>query len=290
MTIGESARRMARSLAQATGASNEDALRDVSVLMRHTLGWDMATWLTRQRDDVPDSLTVSVEQLVSRRARGEPVAHLIGEREFYGRPFIVNADVLIPRPETEMLVERARSLLRARPASCVAARVLDIGTGSGCIAVSIACESPEAVVVATDISSAALAVAQSNAERHSLASRVRFVHGSLTAGTADVDLIVTNPPYIPETDRTGLMRDVRDFEPATALFGGTDGLDVVRALIPEALHALAAGGTILMEIGAGQVDHVTDLMHRAGFEGVTTHRDLAGIERMVEARRPELFV
>lgn len=290
MTIGEYARRMARSLAPAAGALREHALRDVSVLMRHTLGWDTATWLTRQRDEAPESATVVVDRLVKRRADGEPVAYLIGQREFYGRAFNVNADVLIPRPETEMLIERSCALIAARPVSAEPVRVVDIGTGSGCIAISIACESPEAIVIATDVSLAALAVARSNAERHSVASRVRFVHGTLAAGTADIDLIVTNPPYIPETDRHGLMRDVRDFEPATALFGGTDGLDVIRALIPEALHALAAGGTILMEIGAGQIGHVTDLVDRAGFEGVTTHRDLAGIERMLEARRPELSV
>jgi release factor glutamine methyltransferase len=290
MTIGEYARARARALATTSGASIDDALRDVGVLMQYTLGWDAVTWLTRQREKMPDSLTAVVDHLVHRRSLGEPVAYLLGEREFYGRSFSVNADVLIPRPETEMLVERAVALIAARDSPPEPVRVLDIGTGSGCIAVSIACEHPGAVVVAIDVSSAALAIARANALRHGVANRVSFAHGSLTAGAVDVDLILTNPPYVAEADRNELMRDVRDFEPAGALFGGPDGLAVIRTLIPDAIRALSAGGVILMEIGAGQADRVVDLLDRAGFEGITARRDLAGIERMVEARRPERSV
>lgn len=289
MTIAECTRHAVAVLVQA-GFPREDAGRDVAVLARHLLGWDVATWLTHQRDAAPDSLASGLAPLLTRRASGEPVAYLVGYREFYGRAFAVTPAVLIPRPETELLVERARAILALRPDGAASAAVLDVGTGSGCIAVTIAAECPGVRVTATDVSPAALSVATANAARHGVAGRVTFVHGSLTAGATDVDLVVSNPPYIADSDRSRLMRDVRDFEPASALFAGDDGLAVIAALVPDAHRALRPGGVLLMEIGAGQDEAAAACVAGAGFMTVTTYRDLAGIPRVIEGVRPPASV
>ena len=284
MTVADVTRHSVAALVQA-GFPPTDAHRDVAVLARHLLQWDTAAWLTRQRDLAPAELGAPLDALVSRRALGEPVAYLCGAREFYGREFSVTRDVLIPRPDTELLCERVLSLLAARPAASPSPVIVDVGTGSGCIAVTLAAEVPGLLVIASDTSPAALEIAAANATRHRVADRIRFVEGSLTAGTTDVDVVVSNPPYIPEGDRAGLMRDVRDFEPASALFAGEDGLDVIRALIPEARRALRAGGVLALEIGSGQADAVAALMAEAGFSAIRATRDLAGIPRTVEGVR-----
>jgi release factor glutamine methyltransferase len=292
MTVAEATRRAAATLAEATDA--DDARRDAGVLVRHLLGWDMAAWLTHQRDPFPDSLGDALAHLVARRRAGEPVAYITGEKEFYGRPFIVSPDVLIPRPETELLVEHALAAVDDAMAGIgrrsTPAVVLDVGTGSGCIAVTLAVERPGAQITATDISEAALGVARANAARHGVDQRVTFRHGSLTGGATDVDVVVSNPPYVSLVDRANLMRDVRDFEPAAALFGGHDGLAIIAALVPDAFRALEPGGTLLMEIGAVQAASVHRLCEHAGFVAVRFHRDLAGIERVVEAHKPDASV
>jgi release factor glutamine methyltransferase len=286
MTVADVTRRAVATLVVA-GFPRADAHRDVAVLVRHLLAWDTAAWLTRQRDAAPAELGARVDLLVSRRALGEPVAYLCGTREFYGRAFSVTRDVLIPRPDTELLCERVLCLLAARPAASPSPVIVDVGTGSGCIAVTLAAEMPGISVVASDTSAAALEVATGNAIRHGVAGRIRFVEGSLAAGASGVDVVVSNPPYIPEGDRAGLMRDVRDFEPASALFAGEDGLDVIRPLIPNAWNALRAGGLLALEIGSGQADAVVALMAEAGFIAIRTTHDLAGIPRTVEGvRRP----
>lgn len=282
MTVAECARR-ATSMMLDAGWQLEDARRDVAVLARHLLGWDAAAWLTGQRDPVSDAVAHELDRLVARRARGEPVAYLTGDREFYGRPFRVSPAVLIPRPETEMLVERALAAIDARRDGTIS--VVDVGTGSGCIAVTIALERPAAQVLATDVSRDALEVARANAARLGAVQRVRFTHDTLTGPADAVDVIVSNPPYIAERDREFVMRDVRDFEPSGALFAGIDGLDVIRKLINRAAVALRPGGSLLMEIGAGQAAAVLELMERAGFEDLRTTSDLAGIARVVEGTR-----
>jgi release factor glutamine methyltransferase len=282
MTVAECARR-ATSMMLDAGWQLEDARRDVAVLARHLLGWDAAAWLTGQRDPVSDAVAHELDRLVARRARGEPVAYLTGDREFYGRPFRVSPAVLIPRPETEMLVERALAAIDARRDGNIS--VVDVGTGSGCIAVTIALERPAAQVLATDVSRDALEVARANAARLGAVQRVRFTHDTLTGPADAVDVIVSNPPYIAERDREFVMRDVRDFEPSGALFAGIDGLDVIRKLINRAAVALRPGGSLLMEIGAGQAAAVLELMERAGFEDLRTTSDLAGIARVVEGTR-----
>lgn len=289
MTIADCARDAVAVLAQA-GFPREDSQRDVAVLARHVLGWDVAGWLTRQRDEAPASLMPALAPLVARRASGEPVAYLIGEKEFYGRAFAVTAAVLIPRPETELLVERALAILARRPAGADPAAIVDVGTGSGCIAVTLAAEFEALGVRATDVSADALAVAARNAARHAVTGRIVFVHGAFTADATAVDLVVSNPPYIAESDRGQLMRDVRDFEPASALFAGAQGLDVIDRLVPDAFRALRPGGTLLIEVGAGQSDAVTARLAAEGFTAVATHADLSGIPRVVEGTRPRASV
>ena len=183
-----------------------------------------------------DQLT-AIRELVRRRGEGEPVAHLTGEREFYGRPFTVSRDVLIPRPETETLV--ALTLERIGAADGV--RVADIGTGSGCVAVSVAAERANATVTATDLSEAALLVAEANVRRHRLSDRVELISGSWCAPFAgrEFDVVVSNPPYVPSAEIDGLARDVRDHEPVLALDGGADGLDAYRSLLPSMATVLA---------------------------------------------------
>jgi release factor glutamine methyltransferase len=218
--------------------------------------------------------------MVTRRGRREPLQHILGSQEFCGFEFEVSPDVLIPRHDTETLVGEA--LLRM-PAP---ATVLDIGTGSGCIAVSLAQHVPLAAITAVDISAAALKVARRNAEKNGVA--IEFLHGSLCEPVAGrcFDLIVSNPPYIPSRDIDGLEPEVRDFDPRSALDGGVDGLDLYRILIPSALACLNPGGWLLVEIGAGQAHDVTQLFRMAGgFNEPATACDPGGIVRCVAGQR-----
>ncbi len=218
--------------------------------------------------------------LVKRRGEGEPVAHLTGRREFWSRSFVVTRDVLVPRPETELVVERALAVVGARDA---AIRVLDLGTGSGAIAVSLAKDLPNAVVMAVDVSPAAAAIAERNAVAHGVAERVRVVVSDWTAALdrhERFDIIVSNPPYVRTADLPTLPAEVRR-EPMIALDGGTDGLDAYRRIVVEAARVLAPGGVLVCEVGASQAPAVAALFTGATFEGVGRFADLAGIERVV---------
>lgn len=264
------------------GFAPADARRDVSVLARHVLGWTMADWVTNTGAAPPSGFAESLQRLVLRRMTHEPVAYITGVREFYGREYMVTRAVLIPRPETEGVIEAvpAGSLAGRETGAAVA---LDIGTGSGCLAITLALEHPAARVIATDVSREALALAAENAARLG-ADRVEFIESSLVpSGLPPLDLIVTNPPYVPDRDRESLSPDVRDFEPAQALFAGEDGLDVIRALLPQARAALKPGGALVMEIGAGQAATVTTLVAEAGLRLATIRPDLQGIPRIVVA-------
>lgn len=268
------------------GFDTDEAAREVSVLARARLGWDQATWLSRKSDAAPDAFAAGLLTWVSRRARREPVAYITGVREFYGRPFQVTPDVLVPRPETELLVDVAletRDAVRSGDDS-LALRVLDVGTGTGCLAVTLALEWPQAEVFATEVSAGAIAVAKRNAEALSAGARVTFMHESLTGSfEASLDLIVSNPPYVEERSRGELPVDVREFEPASALFGGPDGLDVIRQLVPAAVRALRSGGRLIFEIGDGQSDAVEALVRSSGLVWREARPDLAGILRVVVA-------
>jgi release factor glutamine methyltransferase len=275
-----------RRILQDAGHAAEDAARDAALLARWVLGWDAAVWLTRSRETPPPGFLERFLPLIERRARHEPIAYIVGEREFYGRSFLVSRDVLIPRPETELVVEDALAALAAADASHRAARsptIVDVGTGSGCLAVTLALERPDARVIATDISEPALAIARRNANRLGAGDRVTFVHGSFLARAGGpFDLIVANPPYVSERDRGSLPVEVERFEPAEALFAGDDGLDAIRALLPLASAALAAGGWLVMEIGQGQLAAVRNLVDETtGFSFVRSRIDLQGIPRVV---------
>lgn len=221
-------------------------------------------------------------ELHQRRRRGEPVAYLLGVREFYGRSFRVDGRVLVPRPDTEILVEVA---LRRSAARSLSMRVLDLCTGSGCVAITIARERPTATVIGADISKDALVVARENQVRLA-AFNVAFLEGDLFAlpphrGPKRFDLITANPPYIPAGDAPELAVDIRDFEPACALFGGADGLDLVRRIVREAPDHLDEGGVLAMEIGAGQAAAVEALFVERGFTSVERSKDYGGHERVV---------
>jgi release factor glutamine methyltransferase len=254
------------------GFRQEDAAIDADVLARHVLGWDRATLLARGRDTASPEFIRRFDAAIERRAAHEPVALITGVREFWGLEFEVTRDVLIPRPETELIVEAALGLVN-KPL-----RIADVGTGSGCLAVSLATEFPRANVVASDSSDAALRVARRNAVRHAVESRITFARAHLLeALPGPFDLIVSNPPYVP--DGEPLPRDVADYEPPSALFAGPDGLDVLRALIPGAIALLAERGAFIVEFGFGQAEGVKALAREAGWPHVELRRDLQGIQR-----------
>jgi release factor glutamine methyltransferase len=297
----------------------DDSRREASRLARWLLGWDEAAWLTRSAEAPPSDFPARFAAAVARRRRREPLAYILGEREFYGRAFLVTPAVLIPRPETELVVDEALTIIRSGtgrppsppasarqappsppasarqappspPASARQARhliVVDIGTGSGCLAITIALECPDVRVIAVDTSAAALQVARENARRHGVADRIEFRQGDLLQPLTDpVDLVVSNPPYVPERDRPSIAPEVAGYEPAGALFAGADGLDVVRALIPAAARALAPGGSLVMEFGWGQSSEIAQLVERTPRLALRHIRqDLQGIPRVVVAEQ-----
>ena len=222
------------------------------------------------------------ESFLARRERHEPVSRILGEREFYGRAFRVTPDTLDPRPDTETLIEAALAVMPK------GARLLDLGTGTGAIAITLLAERPEATGLATDLSPAALAVARENAARLGVADRLALVEGSWFAPVAGAfDIILSNPPYIPAGDIAGLSPDVRNFDPGLALSGGSDGLDPYRIISSGAAAHLGARGHVLVEIGAGQAEDVVAIFAEAGFRSAGRHRDLGGHERCLAFNRAE---
>lgn len=264
------------------GLRPEDAALDVDVLARYVLGWDLARLLAHNREPATASFVERFRPLVARRARREPIAYIVGHREFWGLEFEVTPDTLIPRPETELIVEEA---LREMPAD---ARwlVLDVGTGSGCLAVAIAKERPLARVIATDISHPALIVARRNATTHGVSERIAFVASDLASGLrVRADLIVSNPPYVPAASAPSLPLDVAQYEPAQAVFGGDDGLSVIRRLLAELGDCLVPGGRFIVEFGFGQEDDVVKAARERGWHVADVLQDLQGIARTAVLRR-----
>jgi len=266
----------ARARLVAAGINADEAAIDVDLYARTILGWDRATLITRQREATPASLEPRFSEWITRRARREPTAYIVGTREFWGRDFLVTPAVLVPRPETELIVEEALAL--AWPVAYP--RIADIGTGSGVIAVTLACELPAAHIVATDVSGAALDVARENASRLRVADRVEFVHTSyLEDVDGPFDLIVANPPYVKDGDKPALARDVRH-EPEVALFGGPDGLRDVGGVLDAAVEKLSVGGWFVTEFGFGQEDDVRRLVGaRTSLRLERVRDDLQGIAR-----------
>jgi release factor glutamine methyltransferase len=282
VTAGEARGRAARRLAQA-GIATADL--DAELLLRHVLGWDRATLLTREREPLPAAAEASFDQLVGQRAQRRPLQHLTGVQHFWRHVFAVSPDVLIPRPETELLVEAALRLMEGVPDPVV----VDVGTGSGCIALSLAAERPDAVCHAVDSSPAALAVARENARRLGLEKRVTFHQGDLLgpveelAGT--VHLVVSNPPYVEASELVGLEPEVRDHEPRAALIAVGSRYSVYWRLVPEAAAILWPGGALAVEVGQGMAEEVSRTCRNAGLDPFPPLLDLAGISRVVVSQK-----
>jgi release factor glutamine methyltransferase len=265
------------------GIRPHEAAIDAELLARHVLRWDRAAVLTRGREPLPPEFDERYAPLVALRAAREPVAYILGHREFWGLEFEVNTDVLIPRPETEVLVEEAIAWTRGHE-KC--RRIIDVGTGSGCIAIALALEVLSAEIVATDNSAAALAVARRNALRHNVHSRITFLQTDLLEDVEGAaDLIVSNPPYIPDSDAEGLQPEVAMYEPAAALFAGNDGLAMLRRLFITASAHLADEGCLVVEFGFGQGAEVQSLATGMGWHVTRVRDDLQGIPRVALLRR-----
>lgn len=264
------------------GLQPQDVALDAEVLARHVLDCDRATLLTRARDPLPSAFDRLFRALVARRAAREPIAYIVGHREFWGLEFEVTPAVLIPRPETELIIEE---VLASLPHRELVRRIVDVGTGSGCLAITLAVEFPSATVTGTDISADALDVASRNAIRHHTDARVTFLQRDLLdAVEGPADVIVSNPPYVRAGDAAAISPDVR-YEPATALYGGSDGLDIIRRLFKDAARPLAPGGWLVVEFGLGQEEDVREAAGDAAWTVARIRGDLQGIPRVAVLRR-----
>jgi len=271
------------------GAGVPEARREAGSLLAFILGKDRTFLIRHAEDEVDENSLDRLREFVERRATGEPLQYITGVQDFYGREFRVTSDVLIPRPETELLVEAALQIIgdsEAAPFIC------DVGTGSGCIAITLLCELVHARAVAIDKSAAALEIAKLNARNLSVGDRARFVvsdcFNSLDSQDHKFDLIVSNPPYVAEAALAGLQREVRDHEPVVALSPGGDGLSIIRRLIDDAPAFIKPGGHMLMEIGFDQGEVVTRLIDDSAWTLREIRPDLQGIPRIVVLQKTEV--
>ena len=263
---------------------NKSARLDAELLLSEALGLDRIKLIIEAERPLADEELGRYRALIKRRRASEPIAYILGRREFFALPFRVDRRVLIPRPDTEVLVETALNGTRERH---LYGRMLDLCTGSGCVAVAFAKDRPTWRVTAVDLSPEAAALARENARRAGVVHNVSVLEGDLFAPlpeAAQFELITANPPYIPSGDIAGLDVDVRDFEPHLALDGGEDGLTIVRRLLQEAPPYLVPGGLIALEVGFDQAPAVAALFEATGFVDVARAKDLAGIERVVSGR------
>jgi release factor glutamine methyltransferase len=289
---------LSEGIARLEGDKIPSAALAAELLLMHTLGQDRA-WLYAHPEETLDTATrEQYFSLIVQRARGVPTQHLTGHQEFWGLDFEVTSDVLIPRPETEHVIEVAIERLEAgsgRAPSAEPFRIADVGTGSGCIAIALAKEFPAAHIFATDISTAALGVARRNAERHGVTSRIDFVECDLadflvhesrimSHNSRSFDLIASNPPYIGLQEATTLPREVREHEPAVALFGGETGTEIYTALIAQAATLLKPGGLLVLEFGDKSAEYVSRLLDAPEWTSVALTNDLAGIPRVASAQ------
>jgi release factor glutamine methyltransferase len=272
--------------ARFNAAGIDSAELDARLLVGAALALDLTGLITSANRVLNSDELRRLEFLAARRLQGEPVARILGEKEFWGLPLKLSADTLVPRPDTETVVELALESQRAAQITS-RVRIIDIGTGSGAILLALLHELPDSFGIGTDISEAALATARDNAERLGLAHRTKFVACHYAAAIAGhFDLIVSNPPYIRSEEIAELAREVRDHDPRRALDGGADGLDAYRALIPQAAGLLAAGGALIVEAGLGQRGPIEALMTAAGL-GLepSAKTDLGGIPRAIAGRK-----
>ena len=269
----------------------EAARLSAELLLAHALGCERIGLYTNFDQDVPELVLARFRELIALRANRVPVGYLTGKAYFYSLEFKVNPDVLIPRPETELLVEQVVSICRT--SHFASPNILEIGTGSGCVAVALAENLPHAVLVATDISSAALDVAKENARTHGLSERIKFAQGDLfealgsePAEPRAFDFIVSNPPYIARNEIPELSAEVREYEPRVALLAGEDALAVHKRIVAGAKDHLADRGKLLMEMGCGQAEQAKRLLNESGYlADVHTLRDLQGHERIVAGEK-----
>ncbi len=275
------------------------ARRDAETLLLHHIGKSKAWLMTHGEEEFAGCKSIGYAALLERRRKGEPMQYILGECEFYGLPFRVNPHVLIPRPETEHLVEKIIDLTSNLGAPGVASetwdttnpsrplRILDVGTGSGAIIIALATQLPAATLTAIDISEPALSIARQNATRNNVAHGIRFLQGDLLAPVAGehFEIIASNPPYVPNTDHALISVEVREHEPHVALFGGQDGFEIYRRLIPAAYDALVPGGYLVFEFGFSQQPEIESLLTSASFAQIEFIHDLQGIPRVASARR-----
>ena len=276
ISIAEALRQASRALDQAGVA---EARREAGSLLSHVIGRDRTFLISHAEDQLADDDLERFKAVVARREAGEPTQYITGVQDFFGRAFRVTPDVLIPRPETELLVEAALEVMKANAVVC------DVGTGSGCIAVTLLCERNDARGVAIDVSEAALEVARENARELLVEPRIDLrvsdCFDALDPGTHRFDLIVSNPPYVSARMLPGLQREVRDYEPGVALSPGEDGLSVIRRLLDESPRFLSSGGHLIMEIGFDQGEAFEQLIDKNVWTLQRIVPDLQGIPRIV---------
>ncbi len=278
-----------RSASQLSSVGITTGRLDAELLLCHTLGKDRAWLLAHIREAVDEQHRELFKQAVDRRALREPLQYIVGKQEFWGLDFMVTQDVLIPRPETELIIETALTLVPNKDARFT---ILDLCTGSGCIAVSLAKELASARIFASDKSEKALDVARENARRNGVADRVRFLEGDLFGSLEEldlrgrVDIMVSNPPYVPSEEYSELQPEVRDHEPRMALLAGQNGTEVHQRIIDEAPEFLRSEGALIMEMGMGQAEALVQMIREnSTFNKPDVLKDLAGIERVVVARK-----
>jgi release factor glutamine methyltransferase len=274
----------ARHRLYAVGIPSEEADVDARLLAQFALGWDTAQFFSASNAEEPAGFAREYAMLVARRAAREPMAYVVGTREFWNLDFAVSPAVLIPRPETEIIVEAALELV---PGEGWSKRCLDLCTGSGCLATSLSHERKGLRVVATDISLEALRIARRNARRHNVQDRIALLCADLFEGLLGTfDIVFCNPPYVPEAERPALQPEVREYEPEVALFAGPEGLDFVKRLISGVAHHLVPAGMLIFEFGLGQAAAVRDLIAASSrLSLVELRRDLQGIERTAIVKR-----
>jgi release factor glutamine methyltransferase len=286
LTVAEAAHEAANTLRL---AGTPQARREAASLLAYTIARDQTFLLTHPEHPLTDADARRFRLLIERRAAGEPLQYITGRQEFYGLEFEVTPDVLIPRPETELLVETALELLDEMEETAAPPRLCDVGTGSGCIAVTILHERARVRAVGLDISTAALSVAARNASRHGVSRRLELVasdcFAALDPAHERFTMIVSNPPYVAEREMAGLQREVRSFEPRVALTPGGDGLSIIRRLLEESPPLLVPGGHLLLEIGFDQHAAVRELIDPRVWRLLDIHRDLQGIPRTVALRK-----